>query len=65
MRPWVQPGAVVRLHPLGDEPEGRIAVVHEIRGHLALIGPEKGKNGGVAFVDETLIDVPVKKGTKR
>lgn len=58
LRPWIKPGALVRLHPY-DGTESRIVRVYDIRGDLVLIGAEKGKTG-TALVDETLIDVPVK-----
>jgi hypothetical protein len=66
MRSWIQPGAIVRLDPIGDEPQGRLARVYEVHDitSLVLIGAVKGKTGH-ALVHESIIDVPVKPPTVR
>lgn len=66
MRPWVEVGAFVRLHPILDQADGHVVHVYAVRPPLVLIGEGRGKTG-TAWVDETLIDVPAKppKGRKR
>lgn len=59
MRSWIQPGALVRLHPLDPDTDSQVVRVYAAAGTLVHIGHPTGKRP-TAWIDESLIDVCVR-----